>query len=649
MFRNKQLKYDKFKEEISRDWIKGYPGMFTALSRIGLSTVLNWVITPLVFLAFIDLLRFSVSYHFSLRLDMLGEIFNSHSHNFILPAVYLLFFFSLLPLVLGASKVLLGFNLDKRPSYFSRNHNLRLFGFALFFISSITIIYIFTKCMEINSGYIYHKVEYNNQTNKPGKISPDTESFNDSNKTIEKFLSPLIKLTGRETIERSQPFEFTSYYANSIEWTIFSPLGKYLELLFLLIPFIAGKNKEFLTQTWLSDLDSNCYPVHQAKLLNFNTADTAPVIKYVKKRRDKLVDFFDATPEASELNIFLMSCWEDCKKLIFQLIDQPYDLKNKQVGLFNDAGRALETTLGSFSGDKNIILSPYEIPKVKKLCEWYKTQNPCEVKTIHSESGFFETPLNEQVEIVAEEIFTQLHYSKTNIVILSEVCYSTGLAIELEKIIRTVETHCAKARPSSKSPPKYIIMGSYAVENLKTPKGLELGDAYVFSCDKWLMAPEPGGIAIIKNNKNSLKPYDCLDTQIPLTTFDPTKIAGIRASLELLTKFDYLDGDFFTKRSTGSKNLFLRRLEDSLVVIGRETGLKSTKMVSVKPNYKYKWKYNTIKSLESYFEANSILVKVIKLEDNLLVVRVSFSFFHVSGDIKKLTNALNGAIEPPYL
>ncbi|GEM_PF-6468646 len=600
---------------------EGYWEIIGSLTRLGLFPFL--IIFEILFIiACFDIGRYitkgPIDLDIALSLKSAWLIFETKLSNNYYPIGKLALFFVTLPILCGVANVQFG--------YISGKHIINRSGGLLIVLYSIiammiTIFYLFAKSMEINSGFIFHM-----------------DSANSNSLLV---ILGIAGTSGFEGLEIGKSFEFTSLFARSVELT-FPLVNYFMEILFFLVPLVVAKFNNFFVKTWLVDKD--CYPFHSKNLLNFNSADTAPVIRYVGKERDRLLSEYDALPpRTNNSENWIMQCWSDCQKQLLELIGHSPDLDKKQIRLFSGAGRALETTLDNYPSPKKVIASPYETPTMRNVCKWYEASSSCEIEYLDRPQGFLESSKEHQISTVVSEIIKSLSSNKTNIVVISEVCYATGLMVELEDIISKVKNACEEKHIT---PPRYIILGSYAVENLMEIKGVKIGDAYILNGDKWLMAPEPCGIVIINTSGFDSKPYDCLDDKISATNFDPTKVAGLKSCLDLLTKFDNLDKKFFTQRSHEMLNNFWPYVKNHFAIVGETNTLKHSRIISVKPNENYKWKFRNGKELESYLTAKKIVAKVLEIEEDLPWVRLSFSFFHTNEDIKKLGKVILGAVEP---
>ncbi len=606
----------------SRNILKeGYWEIICSLTRLGLFPFLM-IFVALFIIACFDIGRYitkgPIDLDLALGLKTAWLIFKTKLPQSYYPLGKLTLFFITLPILCGVANVQFGFisgkNIINRRSSF-------LITFYIFLAMIIALFYLFAKSMEFNSGHII-------------KIEPE---INDG------YLTSLgvVGTKGFEVLALDKSFEFNSLFAKVME-LIFPLMNYFAEIIFFLVPLVVTKFDNFFVKTWLVDKD--CYPFHSQHFLNFNSADTAPVIRFIGNERESLLnEYASLPPRTVDSKNWIMKYWGNCQDQLLKLIGLASDLDRKQIRLFDGTGRALETTLDHYPFQKKVILSPYETPTIKKICKWYEVSHSCRIDYLDRPQGFLETPKEKQITTVVNGIINSIEIKKTNIVIISEVCYATGLTVELEDIIVKVKIDCEK---KGVDPPRYIIIGSYAVENLLENKGSKLGDAYIFNGDKWLMAPEPCGIVIINNMDFKLKPYDCLDNEISTTNFDHTKVAGLKSCLDLLFKFDNLNKKFFTHRSHEMLSIFWPFVKDHFVIVGETTQLKPTRMISLKPNEDNKWKFKKSKELDSYLMAKEIIVKIIEIEEDLPWVRLSFSFFHTNNDVKKLGKVLLEAIEP---
>jgi selenocysteine lyase/cysteine desulfurase len=225
----------------------------------------------------------------------------------------------------------------------------------------------------------------------------------------------------------------------------------------------------------------------------------------------------------------------------------------------------------------------------------------------------------------------------TNAFVVSHVCYATGQVIPVRSLVEKIRKRFAEHDI------RVIIDAAHYVGNGHYVDELRPAESYVFSTHKWLLSPEPAGV--ILTYESELRPYDAwqsaVPTSLPSTTSSVRSIMGLRASLELINRVGF--GSLFM-RSSKLRDYFKKRISFRFQVVGDMSGLSETFMLGIKPRPGFRWKYYDADSLREYFKGQSVSVLVLRIDENMPWVRISFPYFLEIQQVRALLKILDDAV-----
>lgn len=378
--------------------------------------------------------------------------------------------------------------------------------------------------------------------------------------------------------------------------------------------------QEYLNRLKYQVLPSEFLPVHGQKLLNLNAGGLAPLLEGIdKSSRVQMKKYQSLVPGTAQARKHLEEQWDQCKILLKSFgVVQP---AGKQVRLTASTSRALDIALLESPPDSWILFSPYEHPTEHIVAQLHKRK----IDSITVDSGFYESTWEEQKTILVKEIMVRIKdRPRTHgVFIISEVCWATGLVIPIVELAEEIDKAIASSGFSTSRRPRLIVDGAHAVGNIPEPKSIDIADAYIFCGHKWLMSPEPCGVLLSNRAQHA---YDVWVDRLPETSTGASYICGFYSALKLLDSFGQ---DTRMERSMALKDKLLRMVDQKLDLVGKETTLPVTDLISLKPAANHQWKRP--KELGTYLRNHNINVLVI--EDNKYVgqsqawVRVSIPYF----------------------
>lgn len=359
----------------------------------------------------------------------------------------------------------------------------------------------------------------------------------------------------------------------------------------------------------LRDLPATFVPIHRSRELDFTAPVLAPQIKLIAEASNSVASEYDRLrPGSTEANEYLRARSEECKGLISSLILPVESTRLYSVTLTSSTGRAIELALAHAPPDAVIVVSPFEHPNTWRVVSWYGriAQTPSHQLTFLPGELFI--PWDDQERLIVEAMRERAVSHKRLVLIVSEVCYSTGRIVPIDRLA---------ARIRATWPDKELIVmldGTHSVGNVGytrdseanegRPRFLKEAQFYVFAAHKWLMAPEPCSVLLCRSDIPEIEGYDAWGRFQPSATPSPRMIAGLSGALNLISRIGL--------RGLGRRSQLLQKrfLEDLAEVHLQEVqpqdaaglGPQRTAISVLKPTVGYAWRLDYRRKLS----ANSV-------------------------------------------
>lgn len=570
--------------------------------RVGYTLLLLMAVSILFLLGIWDLFQF-VSY--GLSLAYVSEHFlELVSGNDIVAAIGLLaLLVIIIPVTISVPRFLWGRRLNVARWIVHRSRWIAL----LIVLSSIlvTTLFLFVRSMELTSGYA-------------GEV-PGSGGYG--------FSSDLDWAAGFLISFSMKVLPW--YYLVVLSWIIWTVMDKKFGK--WLAGYIQGMN--------LSDLNSDYHPTCGRHVLNFNSASMAPEIRFARKHlRSKWRSYQKAIPGSPAAADLLRNEWEVCQSAIRKLLRVDGDLGEREMRFFGGTSRALEVALSGIGFPRKIVLSPFEHPSEFRVSAWVSGGRD-EVELLPFVSTDYERPWEEQRRKVLELIKGKIMSGGNNIILLSEVCYSTGLVIPVQEIINGV------VEQNKNEKIYFIIDGAHAVGNTSEPGCPTITGyhSYIFSGNKWLFAPEPCAVSITKGARPAPEAYDFFGDDLPKTSSPAMPLLCLTAGLALMEEIGIETVQY---RSTTLRDRFVEQSRDFLSLVGDDTDLKRTCLLAVKPKH-LRWPMPD--AIASYLWQQRITTLPIKclsvssgdaFGDEEVWIRLAFPYYLDLADISRLVGAL---------
>lgn len=373
----------------------------------------------------------------------------------------------------------------------------------------------------------------------------------------------------------------------------------------------------------------------------------SPRMRYLERAVDVHLGRYEALVAGSaEAGAYLEGTVRRAVSLFRELFLSGDSRKEYSVSLLPGTTRALEVAICRCCRGGKVILSPIEHPAERVACEWLKRTRGITVEEIDIPKGDLVGNWENVLEVLARETAAIVGRFKRSqgrcVLVLSEVWWATGLRIPVRPIVDRVRKALKESGVSQK---KFVVVvdGAHGTGNTDGLEFMEDVDAYVCSGHKWLLTPEPIGIIITKGSGGDGAPaaYDEWRTELPVTTASARAVASLYEGLKFI---DRVGPSLVMGHARAVRDTFLERVEGWLDVVGRETGLTFSSLVSVRPAVGWRWAYAG-RELGRYLRKKGVHAFVMeKGYDGVAWVRLAFPYYCSGSDVNRLIRVLRGAV-----
>lgn len=394
--------------------------------------------------------------------------------------------------------------------------------------------------------------------------------------------------------------------------------------------------QEYLVRAKLADLGSDYYPHHGRHVLNFNAGSLAPCIQVIRRREIQLHNGYqERVPGSRASRDYLLSLWRDAYPKLGAMLGEPAVLDSGRVALFESTTRALEAVITGFPGRSHLIVSPLEHPSESVLALELEKKGIASAEIVPPTATLFQMSGGDLESAVAREFVKRLQPDATNIVLLSEVCWSTGSIVDVRWVFNAIHNSWSEIKGSGSL--KTVVDGAHAVGNSTYPQ-VDAGSAYVFSGHKWVLAPNPCGLAVVFDQECEFFTYDSWNSRLPESTCDASTICGLSAALELGPEFRRT---VLIPRARDLKATFLRLIGADFQVVGNENG--DSLLVAILPRERLRWR-ETWSAVIDALEASELSALPIEVnrddEGKEYWLRLTFPYFLDHRDLIRASNIL---------
>lgn len=415
-----------------------------------------------------------------------------------------------------------------------------------------------------------------------------------------------------------------------------------------------GKSNEtafsrYIKRAKLADLKSEFYPDHGRHVLNLNGGSIAPGIRAIRRKALKLLDEYqDSVPGSKNSRKFLEGYWSKVRQQLLSFFQDGNDLTDAEILLFESTTRALAASIVGYPPSRKLFISPWEHPSEIAMAKELEAAEIVELHYTAPWPGMFEEPTQKACKkfagLVREEI--QRGSTKTtNIIVVSEVCWATGIPVPVKKLRDMILSDGLRMNI------KFIIDGAHSVGNIKNPD-CQPADVMLFSGHKWLLCPHPCGIAIIRDTANcNASRYDSWTCKsLPSSTGDPGTVLGLHAALEVGAN---ARDSVFRARSQELRKRFLEMVENHYLIVGqRDNHNKASQLLSIRPRDSMTWIDNP-DAIEDTLVRKGVSVLPIKMNqendrDKRFWLRVTFPYFLDFADVERAAKLLRQLVKSKH-
>ncbi len=251
-------------------------------------------------------------------------------------------------------------------------------------------------------------------------------------------------------------------------------------------------------------------------------------------------------------------------------------------GIFLDPGAGWEAALRRSPAAGTVIIGPFCSPHITatiEACCWMANATAVRIpyRPADAYSGW-----QAHEDSILSELRTRISPGSDVTVVISHVCYATGMKVPLRRFAGKVRREFDSTRIH------VMIDGTSGAGNRCRISPEDDWDSYVFYPHRWLLARRPCAAVLVRSSAENNQCFDgaladrrsCYDEMFHT-------IAGVRAALEVVQMKGL---DFFWQRCEALREAFISDLPRSLRTVGPASGDESTFIVSCYPSGSHAWR-----------------------------------------------------------
>jgi hypothetical protein len=405
---------------------------------------------------------------------------------------------------------------------------------------------------------------------------------------------------------------------------------------FLLFGEKGGKTlNQYATRARLADLPTELHPERspfRVALTGIEANRAIPIIRTLK--RSFIDKYYNEMDSRSKRLSYVHDLLAECDQLIrANLFETSLSSKSegfKQIGnseMFVDQDGAWEAALRGAPALDLVVVGPNCTFRVASEVEAYcSTMGLPMVKLPAVPTDDYSSWAVQQLNILASLKATLNNY-RSAALITNHVSYISGLKVPLQAFIR-------KVRSEASATSLYIIVdGTNAVGNgCRIPSDGDW-DAYIFSPDRWLLAPEPISILLTKSAVSPTAAH-CGSLKDNRRSYDAvlSAIAGLRASLEIVESRQL---DYFWRRCSALRRAFIAGVPKSIRILGTQSADESTFILSCYPAGNSSWR-RSVEELNDAVGKICDSASILTIDEGCPWMRVTFPYYLDPRDLNRL-------------
>ena len=459
-------------------------------------------------------------------------------------------------------------------------------------------------------------------------------------------------LSGLTQVKTGYEFTFNSYfYSLLISSGFLKIVFDYMAALVgfsvaALIGFVVhGKElaepvKHYFARAALADLPADLLPVRTPGRFEVPRGGDPLRVKFVSDVHDRVLKEYEKlSPGSPKAICYLDQELEKCKQTILSQLVQsspnsgPALNDRLSLGFFVGTRRAFEAALGRIPPPRVIVTSPFASSSLLTLLRWHAFMTGDELRPIEFQPEDYFRPWKEQEsKILGKMCPLKSGTPRSLVFVVSEVFYASGRRVPLSTFVADLEKTVAEQRVH------VIVDGTNAVGN----RGLVTADAhwdsYVFSPQRWLKATEPCGVLLVRNglNGNGEVPPGRWETGTRKTDIRVRALAGLVGAMALIRAH----GVELFGRCEKLKKQFRLGLPKTVQIVGDQSGLDETFILSCCPEVEHKWRFDSPIELENEVMSHSVKASVLALDARQPWLRVTIPFYLDARELSRLCTFL---------
>lgn len=465
-------------------------------------------------------------------------------------------------------------------------------------------------------------------------------------------------LSGYGTLNETSDYAFRAYFGIVNQASVTYASWLWFSLVFIAFPilftYITRKThppdfvREIYSRLCLLDLPSGLYPVgYSPRKANFVAGAVSPAIELIQERAElRIRRYNSASPGSTRAIPELEGIARECRDNIKRILLRSQDATSRFVSFTTSTTRALELAISLRSGEQLVLLSPFEHPVERRVVKWLERQGRAkEIGATYAPSLYMRPPaaIVDDISLALAEALEK-HSSDRDraVLLLSEVCWLTGVRIPVRAVIATLNNLLGWL-------PAIVVDGAHAVANnsaeLPDLKGI---DTYVFSGHKWLFSGTPIGVMIQDRPLRGPSPLDVWQEdetgsiRFSVATSMPNAFCGLASALEVFEQ--YREALVF-RRSRELRNRLWAAASSRFGFLGvdDEASLEGHSfIVGLIPHSGRFTEIPTEPDLVRFFDKRGVSVNVGRAHRDIpATIRVTLPFFQNMRDVDMLVDVLD--------
>jgi hypothetical protein len=379
-------------------------------------------------------------------------------------------------------------------------------------------------------------------------------------------------------------------------------------------------------------------PTGSRRGFDFDASGTLPEIHFVRDRvRRKLREYHRRAVTDSATVAYLYELFRECDRDLRHVFFPSSGTAAKyRLEFVTGTSRALDVALCRLPSPKTIFVSPFEHPAERAVSRWHASVTGSVAEQMKFNSSDFLKPWSAQRDHIVAYLRERLEAGiPSPVLVISEVCYVTGLVIPVADVLSALKKHVQGL--------SVIVDGAHSVGNLDGIRTADGWDAYVTSGHKWLFSSEPSGVLVTPAEKDYRPAYDTWSSGVSMSTASVRTVLALHSGAQLFLE---PRRSMIWCRCRELRRLLLGSLQGQFEVVGIGTGLSGTSLVTLRPAGNRHWSPDTAQALRSRLAEGGIRCSVLEIDPREPWLRLGVFYFHDREAILQCCGILNSLVSP---